>query len=54
MTQDSQSAPTEESIKSLDGLNIFVRSWSPATTPRAVVVICHGVNSHGGQYLWAA
>jgi len=54
MTQDIQSAPTEETIKSLDGLNIFVRSWSPATTPRAVVVICHGVNSHGGQYLWAA
>jgi alpha-beta hydrolase superfamily lysophospholipase len=22
--------------------------------PRAVVVICHGVNSHGGQYLWPA
>lgn len=22
--------------------------------PRAVVVICHGVNSHGGQYTWAA
>lgn len=54
MTQDIQSAPTEETIKSLDGLNIFVRSWSPATAPRAVVVICHGVNSHGGQYLWAA
>ncbi len=54
MTQDIQGGPTEEIIKSLDGLNIFVRSWRPATAPRAVVVICHGVNSHGGQYLWAA
>ena len=24
--------------------------WQPAGEPRAVVVICHGVNSHGGQY----
>jgi alpha-beta hydrolase superfamily lysophospholipase len=23
-----------------------------ATKPRALVVICHGVNSHSGQYLW--
>ena len=29
-----------------------MRSRRPATKPRAVVVICHGVNSHGGQYLW--
>lgn len=37
-----------------DGLNIFFRSWQPAGTPRGIVVICHGVNSHGGQYIWAA
>ena len=36
------------------GLEIFYRAWQPAGPPRAVVVICHGVNSHGGQYLWAA
>lgn len=44
--------PKEEFITSLEGAKIFVRSWSPAGKPRAVVVICHGVNSHGGQYLW--
>ena len=22
--------------------------------PRAAIVLCHGVNSHGGQYLWPA
>jgi acylglycerol lipase len=43
----------EETIPSSGGVKIFVRSWSPAGTPRAVVVICHGVNSHGGQYIWA-
>jgi alpha-beta hydrolase superfamily lysophospholipase len=42
----------EEKIDSTKGIKIFVRSWSPAPAPRAVVVICHGVNSHSGQYLW--
>jgi acylglycerol lipase len=42
----------EEKIDSTKGLKIFVRSWNPVGEPRAVVVICHGVNSHGGQYSW--
>ena len=44
----------EETLESAGGLKIFVRSWRPDDQPRAVVVICHGVNSHGGQYMWAA
>ena len=44
----------EEQIESAKGVKIFVRSWAPPATPRAVMVVCHGVNSHGGQYLWAA
>ena len=47
-------AATEATFEGVGGLNIFYRSWEPAGEPRAVVVICHGVNSHGGQYLWAA
>jgi acylglycerol lipase len=43
----------EERIDSAKGVTIFVRSWRPASAPRAVVVICHGVNSHSGQYVWA-
>lgn len=46
-------ATHEEKIDSAKGFKIFVRSWQPAVAPRAVVVICHGVNSHSGQYLWA-
>jgi alpha-beta hydrolase superfamily lysophospholipase len=42
----------EEKIDSAKGVRIFVRSWSPESRPRAVMVICHGVNSHSGQYLW--
>src|SRR5215510_2510390 len=44
----------EETYESTKEVKIFYRSWRQDTTPRAVVVICHGVNSHGGQYLWAA
>lgn len=43
----------EENFAGRGGTRIFMRSWRPAA-PRAVVVICHGVNSHGGQYRWAA
>lgn len=44
----------EATFTDADGLKIFYRSWLPSQEPRAVVVINHGVNSHGGQYLWAA
>jgi alpha-beta hydrolase superfamily lysophospholipase len=46
-------AVQEERVESTKGIRIFVRSWRQDATPRALVVICHGVNSHGGQYLWA-
>ena len=44
----------EERIEGAPGLQIFVRSWRPEGTPRGVVAICHGVNSHSGYYTWAA
>ena len=47
-------AVTEATFVGAGGLNIFYRHWEAQGEPRAVVVICHGVNSHGGQYLWAA
>ena len=43
----------EETFAGRGGARIFIRSSRPIA-PRAVVVICHGVNSHGGQYLWPA
>ena len=54
MANDLANSPAEETIASADGTGIHVRSWNPAGRPRAAVVICHGVNSHGGQYLWPA
>lgn len=44
----------ESSFTGVGGLNIFTRSWQSDGTPRAVMVIVHGFNSHSGQYLWAA
>lgn len=44
----------EETFASTGQVEIFYRAWLPGGAPRAVVVICHGVNSHGGQYGWAA
>jgi alpha-beta hydrolase superfamily lysophospholipase len=44
----------EETFEGVKGLKIYLRSWQPDGKPRAVLVICHGVNSHGGQYVWPA
>jgi len=40
----------------LDGAGgrIFTRHWPAAGAPKASLVICHGVNSHSGQYFGAA
>lgn len=43
----------EEKVAGAQGLRIFVRSWLPEGPARAAVVICHGVNSHSGYYIWA-
>ena len=42
----------EEKVQSADGVGIHVRAFPAVGRARAVVVMCHGVNSHGGQYLW--
>jgi acylglycerol lipase len=44
----------EEFFTGRYGTKLFMRSWRPVAAPKAVVVICHGVNSHSGQYLWTA
>jgi acylglycerol lipase len=44
----------ESTFEGVGGLKIFTRSWQPNGTPRGVMIIVHGFNSHSGQYLWAA
>lgn len=45
-------ATKEESIPGGNG-DLFVRSWRPASAPRAIIAICHGFNAHSGMYSWA-
>lgn len=51
---DAATAATDHWLNGKGGLRIFTRHWEPAGTPRASLVLCHGVLSHSGQYLRAA
>lgn len=44
----------EDRFQGPNGLEIFTRTWVPDRKARAIVVIVHGFNSHGGQYGWVA
>ncbi len=44
----------EEDFTSAGNVRIHFRCWTPGAAPHAVLVICHGVNSHGGQHAWTA
>lgn len=54
MPDTTHAAVSEAWIEGESGLRIFTRHWPAAGTARASLVICHGVNSHGGQYVRAA
>ena len=41
-------------LEGTGGLKIHLRTWRPDATPRGVVVIVPGFNSHGGYYTWVA
>lgn len=44
----------ESTFQGSGGIDIFYRRWSPAPPPHGIIVINHGVNSHGGQHAWTA
>jgi len=44
----------ESSFAGVSDLKIFIRIWRPAESPRAVVIIVPGFNSHSGYYAWTA
>jgi acylglycerol lipase len=55
MMPDAAPAPErEDTFESAGGVKIFTRSWRPARTPRGVVAVVHGFNSHSGYYGWVA
>jgi acylglycerol lipase len=54
MNQALAVATRDETLKSVGGVEIFVRSWRPDGPARGVVAIVHGFNSHSGHYPWVA
>jgi alpha-beta hydrolase superfamily lysophospholipase len=52
MTDSATNPATEQWLDGTGG-RIFTRHWDPAGSTKASIVLCHGVNSHGGQYLRA-
>jgi len=43
----------EERLASTGGITLNLRSWVPSS-PRAVLVVVHGFNAHGGLFDWMA
>ncbi|RDC65546.1 alpha/beta hydrolase [Adhaeribacter pallidiroseus] len=37
-----------------DGLHVFYRRWEAAGSPKALMVLVHGFNSHSGYFQWVA
>jgi acylglycerol lipase len=54
MAEVSTSAVAEGAFEGVGGFSIFFRSWRPPLTPRGVVVVVHGFNSHSAYYEWVA
>lgn len=54
MTEVDTAGFAEHWLERPEGPRIFTRSWTAAGPPKATLVLCHGVNSHGGQYIRAA
>jgi alpha-beta hydrolase superfamily lysophospholipase len=50
---DAATIPATEQWLDGTGGKIFTRHWEPEGAPSANLVLCHGVNSHGGQYIGA-
>ena len=46
--------PLTATFNASDGHKIFYRNWKSSASPKAVVVIVHGFNSHSGYYQWTA
>ena len=53
MTVPTRPPVSEQWLEGTGG-RIFTRHWQAEGSPKTSLVICHGVNSHGGQYIRAA
>lgn len=42
--------PIESFLETADGLRLRCLSWSPASIPKALIVVTHGMGEHAGRY----
>jgi len=40
----------EFTFRDADGVDVFARRWRPDASPRAVVLVAHGLSEHSGRY----
>jgi acylglycerol lipase len=52
MTELVSMVAGEESIRRSTGPDLFLRSWKPVGSARAIVVVVHGFNAHSAYYEW--
>jgi alpha-beta hydrolase superfamily lysophospholipase len=45
---------TERTFTASDGLSLYRQAWLPDTTPKAVVLLFHGLGEHSGRYAHVA
>jgi alpha-beta hydrolase superfamily lysophospholipase len=43
-------SPREGILESSDGVELFLRTWTPGVPPRAAVCLVHGLGEHSGRY----
>jgi acylglycerol lipase len=44
----------ERTFEGVGDLRIATRTWRPEGTPRAIMILVHGFNSHSGYFAWPA
>jgi alpha-beta hydrolase superfamily lysophospholipase len=54
MSSEASAVVHEEDIRGVTGLKLHVRSWRPAGSARATVMIVPGFNAHSGYYAGVA
>src|SRR3954468_15383636 len=50
LPQQAGAGHAERTFVGRELLTLYAQSWRPATEPRAVVVVVHGLKDHSGRY----
>ena len=45
---------TEYYLVNPDNFSFFVRKWAPASAPKGLIVLLHGLSDHGSRFVYVA